>query len=459
MRVASLNLNKRLGNASARSRLLHWLLEHEVSLLLAQEPYSHDGKPPSLDGFRPVGGNQQVFAWVVEHLGSPSCTLLESWWQWLEVGYLAVHNVYLNAYSRRRRAYQLEELHGHLLSRPERPILIVGDFNLAPRPEDGRFDVEASRFNSEVDRAPFRQLLVGARLRDLTKASSPEYTIVRKYRGRDVKFRCDLALASDYVASAITARYDHAPRVGSQAFTDHSAVVLELPVTLRGSNTQQQRRGQGSGMQSADSVPGPAYQPHKTAVSRCRPSPFARSIEKSRQLDGIRSVLDYGCGRGADVHFYRRIGLIADGYDPHPSFGWHAQPHGAYDLVTIIFVLNVLPNPWERFIVLRNASRHLADGGCMLVACRSPRAIERIASRRRWPRHNDGYWSSERKGTFQRGISTQELVLMAGRIGLVSVQEGGDRWDTTRVLFARSTDDFLVPHGNRRRLLGRNLQG
>lgn len=457
MRVASLNLNKRLANASAGARVLPWLLKHEISLILAQEPYPKEGKPSSLDGFRPVGGNHGVFAWIAEQSEPPACASVRGWWQRLELEYMVVHNVYLDPYSRRRRARQIEELHDRLLAEPGRPTLIVGDFNLAPRLEDGRFDGEASRFNSEVDRAPFRQLLIDAKLQDLTSdASNVQYTIVKKHRGRASEFRCDLALASDYMASTIVANYDHGTRVGDLAFTDHSAVVLDLPVTLRDSNMQEQRLW--SALPSADRVPGSICQPHKTAMARRGPSPFARSIEKSHRHEGVRSVLDYGCGRGADVDYYRRIGLVADGYDPHSSFEWHVQPQGTYDLVTIVFVLNVLPDPWQRLMVLRNASNYLAEEGRMLVVCRSPSAIEQIARRRRWPRYNDGYWSSESKGTFQRGISAQELLLMARRIGLAPIQGDGERRDTTQLLFTRMTDDSRVPDPDRYRLSVGDLQ-
>jgi hypothetical protein len=438
MRIASLNLNKRLGNASARLRALEWLRTNEISLVLTQEPYRNCDKPPSLDGFRPLVGNHQVFAWIAESLEPPPSVSVRAWWQRLELGYLVVHNVYLDPYSRRSRGDQLEELHDHVRAEPGQPMLIVGDFNLAPRPEDGCFDGKASRFNSDVDRGPFRRLLVDVRLQDLTSAASGvQYSIVRERRGKRIEFRCDLALASDYIAPTITANYHHDTRAGALPFTDHSALVLNLPVTPPSLD----EHWLWPTAQSTDAAPGSLYQPHKTAMARSRPSPFARSIEQSYRRNGVRSVLDYGCGRGADVEFYRRIGLVADGYDPHPSFGWHAQPRGTYDLITVIFVLNVLPDPWQRFKVLRNASGHLADDGSMLVVCRSPSSIERIARSRRWPRHNDGYWSSERKGTFQRGISSQELLLMAGRIGLVPRREGGERRDTTQLLFTRAIGD------------------
>lgn len=423
MRVASLNLNKRLRTESARSRLYQWLTEQEVSLLLTQEPWNAaNPEVPTLSGFRPIGGNHLVFAWVDERLALPPCTILGSWWQRLEVGHVAVHNVYLDAYSQRRRATQLMELKNGLVREGDRPVLVVGDFNLAPRPGDGLFNGTPSTFNSERDRVPFRELLTRIRLHDLTGMSPPaEFTIERRYDGRSSAFRCDLVLLSDYLAPTVTTAYDHSVRIGKRRFTDHSASLIELPVTLRHDSD---RDGSVSSRYDAKQANGPiSCQPHKTAMVRRQPSPFARSAARSLSLQGTRSVLDYGCGRGADVDFYRQAGFLADGYDPHPPFGWHSRPEGVYDLVTVVFVLNVLPDPWQRLQVIRDAARHLADGGRMLVICRSPEAIEGNAGRGQWPPHNDGYWSSTSKGTFQRGISIEELLVLACRVDLTPLPE------------------------------------
>jgi len=58
---------------------------------------------------------------------------------------------------------------------------------------------------------------------------------------------------------------------------------------------------------------------------------------------GVRSILDFGCAYGADVAFYRENGYDAEGYDIEPRFG-RAEITGAlYDLVTVVYVVNVLP--------------------------------------------------------------------------------------------------------------------
>jgi hypothetical protein len=84
----------------------------------------------------------------------------------------------------------------------------------------------------------------------------------------------------------------------------------------------------------------------------------------------------------------------------------------------LVFVLNVLPDPWERVRVLKQAAKYLARGGHMLVVTRSPREIQTRATQAGWIRHNDGYWSSVRQRTFQRGISEAEIERLAVRANL-----------------------------------------
>ncbi len=166
------------------------------------------------------------------------------------------------------------------------------------------------------------------------------------------------------------------------------------------------------------------YQPHKTAMSRNGPSPFARAVAEvlAPKLE-VTSVLDHGCGRGADVRFYRDCGLDAEGWDPHPGFGWQEEPQRQFDLATSVFVLNVLPNPWERIKALQHVARFVRPGGWLLVVTRSPQDIDRRAEAASWQSHHDGYWSSEGKGTFQRGISTEEITALGGLAGFVVTPE------------------------------------
>jgi len=62
-------------------------------------------------------------------------------------------------------------------------------------------------------------------------------------------------------------------------------------------------------------------------------------------------------------------------------------------------------------------------GGRMLVVTRSPADIESSAKVGRWNASHDGYWSSEAKGTFQKGISAQEIIDLARHAGMDSVDD------------------------------------
>jgi hypothetical protein len=53
-----------------------------------------------------------------------------------------------------------------------------------------------------------------------------------------------------------------------------------------------------------------------TAISRTKPSKPIKLLIKSNQLYG--HILDYGCGKGADVQYLNRInGIKCCGYDKY----------------------------------------------------------------------------------------------------------------------------------------------
>jgi hypothetical protein len=422
VRLASINLNKRLGNPAVRSRLVHWLRDRHVDVLITQEPWKPASRAPvTLPGFCPAGGDGRLFTWVAEHWETPTSTFQGDFVQRIELGWLMVLNVYLDAYTTAARSLQLSQLSAIAVAEAGRPMVVAGDFNLAPRPSDGQADGRPSSFNNETDRVPFRHLLESAHLTDTTaKSPSPEFTVIRHLSGKTIEFRCDLALTSAHLTPAPAVTYDHGTRDGDHSFTDHSAILIDMPVTLgeKADDSDTLFRVSdiaGQELQGA-SV---SYQPHKTAMARNSASPFARHVADRLAAElGVTALLDHGCGRGGDVRFYRSRGLIADGYDPHPGFGWAQQPTGHFDLVTQLFVLNVLSDPWQRVKALRHAAQFLRPGACLLAVTRSPADIEKRAAEAQWPSHNDGYWSSESKGTFQKGISEEEICALAGTVGL-----------------------------------------
>lgn len=120
----------------------------------------------------------------------------------------------------------------------------------------------------------------------------------------------------------------------------------------------------------------------------------------------------------ADVRYYRSLGFDADGYDAEPKFGWPLPEGKHYDLVTAVFVVNVLPSREQRLDVVRAAAEFARPGGYVLVAARSEAAVTAEARRGRWEKFNDGWISSGSKGTFQRGIPREELGWLFGAAGL-----------------------------------------
>jgi DNA phosphorothioation-associated putative methyltransferase len=155
-------------------------------------------------------------------------------------------------------------------------------------------------------------------------------------------------------------------------------------------------------------------EPARTAMRRRKASPIARKLVESGLLItyNVRTILDYGCGVGQDVAFYRERGFEAYGFDPHVPFGFTTQPTGTFDLVTCLFVLNVIADQGERRELCKSLVEHTKPRGLLVVATRSPQAIDSEASKKKWPSYKDGYLSSASRGTFQRGISSDEIRML-----------------------------------------------
>ncbi|MFF3087619.1 methyltransferase domain-containing protein [Streptomyces nojiriensis] len=424
MLLASINLNKRLGADGARARFAAWLRAHDIAVIVAQEAYKPaDRRPPLVHGYVFAGGDGHLATWVREDIATPTVSAPTAWAQRVELGWLTVVQVHLDSYTSAARAAQLGELAALAAAEGGRPLLICGDFNLAPRPQDGLYDGEVSGFTADTERQALQYLLRSARLVDTTgtDGQEAEFTFERLFTCKLSRFRCDLALLSDHLAAGVPVAARHEVRTGPQAFTDHSAILLNLPLTPEAAEPDGVLFAISdlTGKQPAAAGSRP-YQPHKTAMSRQGASPAARAV--TRHLTGplgVRTVLDHGCGRGSDVAHYRTAGLDADGYDPHEGFGWPRPEREGYDLVTQMFVLNVLPDPGARIRALQDAAAFVRPGGHVVVVTRSPEEITKAAADGSWTAHHDGYWSSKGKGTFQRGISAAETTALARHAGLV----------------------------------------
>ena len=427
MIVASVNANKQLGTTAGRERFRAWLERREVTLVVVQEGWRAGAPVPAPPpGMRFLDGDAELAVWIHRTTGWPRVERPATWWQSVFVRELAIHSVHLDPYGVAARVEQLQILAERL---PTGENVVLGDFNLAPRPVDGIYGASPSRFTAAGERRAFAELLAGRALADATAGDPPEFTLSRRIRGLDSSFRCDLAIlpASWSTTRVVVA---HETRTGPEAFTDHSGIVVRVgPVVDRPDGqaaSKANRARQRSALRGGTGTDPTAAASFKTAIARRGPSapatvlrPFIERVVADSAWGGaVRAVLDYGCGRGADVDYFQSLGMDAVGYDPHAPFGFAETPTGLFLLVTLIFVLNVLPTVDARLEVLRTAAARLAPGGVLIVATRSSAAVRTQAARNGWRAWGDGFVSHEGRGTFQHGMDIEELVSLGERLGL-----------------------------------------
>lgn len=136
--------------------------------------------------------------------------------------------------------------------------------------------------------------------------------------------------------------------------------------------------------------------PERTALTRADLSAPAKLLERLGYLDGKRSVLDYGCGRGGDVERLAARGVDVVGWDPH--FAPDVRLRKA-DLVLCLYVLNVIADREERAEALRQAWKHARHALFVAVMQGAPPVGQ--------AEHLDGVVTS--RGTFQRYYAAGEI--------------------------------------------------
>ena len=151
-----------------------------------------------------------------------------------------------------------------------------------------------------------------------------------------------------------------------------------------------------------------------TAMHRTsRSTPAQKAYENIIAPRNFKTVLDWGCGHGADVAFFKEKKIKAVGYD---QFYSPKEPSGKYDCVMCTYVLNVLKTKMARQECLAKARRHLKKDGRIVISARSLAEINKLATTNMWNKKNDG-WITKAK-TFQHGFDMMELVELAKKAGL-----------------------------------------
>jgi exonuclease III len=227
LRIISINLRKRLTNPHCQCALLNWLSPLQPTLLAVQEPIaSKQSNPEQLAGLHLLFGTEDVACWV-EQGNTAYADDLQIPGIVVEIEGIVVCITYLSSERSSKRVSQLQALRSRLL-KCKKPIVLVGDFNLAPSSCDGLYGEATSPWTKKSERIALAEMTRDLDLVDLTspdQLGQQQFTFERINKGKWTRFRCDLAFARR--GTGATARYDHSVRLGSQAFTDHSACVVE----------------------------------------------------------------------------------------------------------------------------------------------------------------------------------------------------------------------------------------
>ena len=230
MNLVSINLRKGLRNLRNRELLEAWLEKVRPNLLLIQEPLpNHVAMDIQLPSLRCFGVHPTICFFALQSL---DVYLIKDTrhWQIVTFNQFEIHNIYASSFSAKLRRELFSAIADYVRDSVKLP-LILGDFNTAPKSEDGRYGGEKSSWGTN-ERPEFNRILLDGRLQDvlaLEYTGKQEFSLERKINGRLSQFRCDLALIRGLELDSFQCIYDHSVRTSSGAFTDHSAVCLSFP--------------------------------------------------------------------------------------------------------------------------------------------------------------------------------------------------------------------------------------
>jgi|TARA_B110000967_G_C18636539_1_gene436319 exonuclease III len=211
---------------NANMRLIKFYDEvvHDCDVLLVQEWAGHSSKKVlEKEHELPSHTNRHVTKYLLaESKVGLEVMYTEDRIQILKIEDKIIANVYLPAGATRERADFLIHLRDVVLSQFAEISLIVGDFNLAPTPEDGWYGNKISPWTKVYERKEFVELCERYNLTDLGQHQPWSATFERMSKGKLSAFRCDLALAHSDAWQWVD--YLHDLRKNKK--TDHSGVKV-----------------------------------------------------------------------------------------------------------------------------------------------------------------------------------------------------------------------------------------
>lgn len=234
--IASFNMNRGMRTPERRDHFQSWLTDEQPGLLLLQEPWSENVPACDIPDYEPLYRSPLVACYAsrpIHREMSPSATVCNERWVQVSLGGIQVHNVYLDDKSPQARRDLLNLIASRL--DPVTSHCILGDFNMSPRDVDGLYGGKVSKWTRRYERESLQELLRMGRLVDLFVKQMPteqEFSFERMNRGQLTQFRCDLALVDQLLSQKATCRmrFAHEARIGPNAFTDHSGIVVTVEV-------------------------------------------------------------------------------------------------------------------------------------------------------------------------------------------------------------------------------------
>ena len=157
---------------------------------------------------------------------------------------------------------------------------------------------------------------------------------------------------------------------------------------------------------------------HKTAITRKKWSKPGRWLYKEffkKNKIPLGSMLDFGAGKSIDSECWKKeTGCNEQAYDEYeqPGFpGRGIRPDRQFELVTVIFVLNVVETDEERIAILNDAMHYVMPDGYIFIATRSKKDIANAVKKgKNWTKLPSGaYVSDPRKKTIQCGVDDQDI--------------------------------------------------